>query len=391
MGSPVFKMEKDAIHFYLPFDYAYLNKTVSCMVSVVSSLPGVRVVGISDPPPKLPARIVIYMPFVFMGRSREAFHTALSRLRKAYTANLNHVNYDKAHEYYNDFLAARERADEGVAILNEYDLHALTHQDFVVQFAEERLDYLIFSGPELFDNTLHSAEPKKDLVPGEVAAGLEYLTQRLSRVISLPHTISPSEFVRTDAQSLTTKTRLVSVPGVGYTARNHANRVLAKYSLSSFGAAVFDRAYYATLRKVPVSTVRTRLLWRHFAQSIQRSHITMTCGSSAGYFVRKFIEIPAMGSCLCTFDYAFLSRVGFRAGVNFLPLNTVEDLGDYVVRARDPEFASQIAEYSAAGAHTVYNLHSTIARTQQLSQTLCQIAEGRFKGSFWSEGQYLFR
>ena len=84
------------------------------------------------------------------------------------------------------------------------------------------------------------------------------------------------------------------------------------------------------LYKIPISKIKHTLLHQHFTKQITNSKFCFTCGSTAGYLVRKFFEIPICGSIMVTFNYTFLQNCGFLANVHYIPINDISEFKFFV-------------------------------------------------------------
>jgi hypothetical protein len=205
------------------------------------------------------------------------------------------------------------------------------------------------------------------------------------------HTLAMKEIHSEQAIRTAVKSRRISVPGIGYAARDAAINMLTELSLFDWGCANLDRAVYAAGRRLPWPRIRQGLLWSYLTHTISNSRITMTCGSTSGYFVRKFLEIPALGSCLCTFNYAFLPRLGFHQDSEYLPIDSPANIRVHLERMQDPAFSEHLITCALSAMSTVRRLHSMPARFVQLKETLAHIARSDFRGSYWSGGAYRYR
>lgn len=378
-------------NFYHPFDYSYLNRTTSSYLEILNTMPGVSRIRLSDDVQQNTEAILIYTPFVFMGASRELFQSMMERLRAHYDVPLKDINFDNAQRYFERFSFAHERSTAAVALMTEYDLHAIRAVDPIVSYSTLHKDYWLTAGPELYDLELHHLDPQTDLDPTAASAGYAYLAGRNDRIISMYHTLADSEILNEQIIRAVRKSRRISVPGIGYAARNTTASLIAGLSKYDWIQTALDRAVYAAGRQLPWPRARQHILWSYFRHSISSSRMAMTCGSTSGYFVRKFLEIPALGSCLCTFNYSFLPQLGFKPNSEYLPIDSPTDIEEYFYRLQEPDFVESVTAYTLSAASIITQLHSLSARRIQLTETLTRIARSEFQGSYWAEGNYCFR
>jgi hypothetical protein len=390
------------IAFFKPFDYFYLNPTTRLYHEMLEATPGVVTVSLDNYADLSLSRaspdVVVFTPFVFLGKSREIFADTISRLKRAYDVPLLPlVTFEQCERYLQAFLEMRARSPSSVALKTEYDLHAMNEEDDVISLGQRETDYFLLSGPELYDFDLHvrgnisKTNFNHDLNADSVRIGYDFIVAKKHQTISLPHVIATQEFYLSSAIGHGAKSRRISVPGASYAPRRAAvSEVVSQYP-REIVLHLIDKIAYRAGRVIPNTSLRQQFLNGYYQKLITASRISFTCGSTSGYFVRKFIEIPAFGSCLCTFNYSFLAHLGLRPDIHYLPIETVNEIGVYIEKLNDPEFMQHVIDCTIAAHNQILKCHSVYARHKQLGDTLQLIIQGRFSGSYWDNGEYKYR
>ena len=123
-----------------------------------------------------------------------------------------------------------------------------------------------------------------------------------------------------------------------------------------------------------------------FRQEIVDSKYAFTCGSLFAYPVRKFFEIPALGSVLITPECNGFEALGFRDGHNAI-LCKPENLIDVEKRlAADPDMAQSIAD---AGRKLIGERHTVEVRAAQLRMAFTMALNGDWHGAEWRAGELI--
>ncbi len=390
------------IAFFKPFDYFYLNPTTRLYHEILEATPGVVTVSLDNYADLSVSRaspdVVVFTPFVFLGKSREIFADTISRLKRAYNVPLlSLITFEECERYLKAFLEIRERSPSSVALMTEYDLHAMDEEDPAISLGQRETDYFLMSGPELYDFDLHvrgnisKTNFNHDLNADSVSMGYDFMMAKQHRIVSLPHVMAPQEFHLSSTIRHGDKSRRISVPGASYAPRRAAvSQVISQYPKEII-LHLIDKIAYRAGRVIPSSSLSHKFLNGYYQKLITASRISFTCGSTSGYFVRKFIEIPAFGSCLCTFNYSFLAQLGLHPDIHYLPIETVNEIGVYIEKLNDLEFMQHVNDLTIAAHNQILKCHSVYARHKQLGETLQLIIQGRFSGSYWDNGEYRYR
>ena len=333
-----------------------------------------------------------------MGASKEQFNNVQVRFSRAYHVSFRQrLSFEDCHAYFRKFLKFYEKSRASLVLLSEYDIHALTPDDLALTCSSRANDFLLTPGAELFDptfdvgNAVGQHANQKDLSDESFDIGYKILEERKAKVASLPHVIAPDEFASASEVVFRARFRRLVVPGAPYLARRAAIASVVRKLPIEYSGHLVDKAMSLGFRAIPKARARNSAMWSYFRETIERSWLTFTCGSTAGYLVRKFFEVPAFGSCLCTFDYAFLPRCGLNRDLHYLPITEIGQLRVYTDNLRDDQFVQRVIKCASASRTVVLQCHSAFARYQQLSETLARMSEGSFCGSYWENGEYKFR
>ena len=384
------------IKFFNPFDYFYLNPTTRLYHEILESTPGVITVSLNnfeDPAiTESPSEVVVFTPFVFLGKSRKIFESHMSRLNIAYDVPfLSLVTFEQCKKYFQAFLEMRFRSPSSIALMTEYDLHAMNHEDPMISLGQRQTDYFLLAGHELYDFNLHLKDINHDLDVESVSKGYDFIVANQHRILSLPHVIAGQEFCLSSAIQQGAKSRRICVPGASYVHRRAAvSEILSQYPRENI-LHLIDKMACRAGRFIPNTSLRKRFLNGYYQKLITASRISFTCGSTSGYFVRKFLEIPAFGSCLCSFNYSFLANLGLHPDSHYLPIETTNEIGRHIEKSYDSEFMEHIIDCTITAHNHILRHHSVFARHKQLGKTLQLIIQGKFHGSYWEDGEYKFR
>lgn len=212
---------------------------------------------------------------------------------------------------------------------------------------------------------------------------LNFVIAGRPRLIPLTHFVGDNEF---DFGALFHRRADYSVPGTPYVARS-----VALAALRASGCSV------SRSRRIPIAPVLTRLGMRPlsrawfltyyqetFREEIRQARISFTCGSALRWPIRKFFEIPALGSVLLCQPCNGFDALGFRDGVNAVTCDpaAVPMVGRELLANMDQ--AQAIAD---AGRRLISECHTVGARARQLRDALERALEGRWSGGRWVGGR----
>jgi hypothetical protein len=205
------------------------------------------------------------------------------------------------------------------------------------------------------------------------------------KFISLGHYVAENEFFW---GALSGRSNQVIVPGQGYERRRLAHD---KLRLSGrLRRTGYFRAVMATLDRLHLRPYARPLLQNAynavFVQEIRDVRYAYTDGYGYDRPIRKFFEIPALGTILLCTPCAGFRELGFVDRQSAVEVDPEYLPGAIEWLDADPVRAQTIA---AAGRDLIWDKHSTQARARQFSQCLTAIQDGTFRGSSWRAGNFV--
>jgi len=213
----------------------------------------------------------------------------------------------------------------------------------------------------------------------------EYLLRNESRVISLPHFVSDSEF---SFRGLDDRKCRVSIPGVEYVMRRKGKSILRERGIRPTAKPIFNFLRYADRLGVRVFANNLAMALYHagYRGNLIDTRLVYSAREGFGIPVRKFFEIPAAGSLLLCIPPHNFYELGFVDGEHYLEVSPdrLPDAIDAI--EREPDRAQWIA---SNGRKLVFDRHSFAARSSQLAECFRAIEQDRFAGSYWSRGNFV--
>jgi len=214
---------------------------------------------------------------------------------------------------------------------------------------------------------------------------VEFVCSHRERMIPLVHFVSDDEF---DYTALAHRPADWCVPGTAYDARRRARTALVK------AGAIFSRG-----KSFPFAAILTRFGLRPFSrpwfishyqssfrEEIRGARFAFTCGSRLGFPIRKFFEIPALGSVLICAPCNGFDALGFRDGENAFVCEpeALPALGRRLTADLDA-----VQNVANAGRDLVGKCHTLAARAAQLKMALELALAGRWYGAEWRNGEMI--
>ena len=210
-----------------------------------------------------------------------------------------------------------------------------------------------------------------------------------NRILSFPHFVSSSELVaRPGARRQRPQ---VAVPGSSYAARRAARTTLARAGLLAPGAHRLRRTFGALSRiGLPTysSAAGQAILRGAYRKEISRSALAFTDGSGLEWPVRKFLEIPALGSALLCVPCNGFEALGFRDGESAIATTPESVVDDASRLLADPD---RLRPVQQAGWLVVQRCHTVEARGPVFKSALERVVAGTFTGSWWDHGTLTLR
>lgn len=269
-----------------------------------------------------------------------------------------------------------------VACLLESDYYNFSQSK--LDSLEKSADFFIGWGSQFFQERKNLPQLNKEVFSENCNDNwLNFVIKNEQKIIPLAQFIDDHEFCFTD---IAHRPFDWSVPGAAYHARNEAKTYLksakglslnkSRHSLfgatlSRFGLNPFSWPFY-----IAYSNFK-------FRNTIMRSKFVFTCGSGLNWPVRKFFEIPALGSVLvCKPCNGFL-ELGFKDGVNAI-ISAPKDLP-----ALHQKLAGDLNEtqkIASLGRALVSEKHSINVRAVQLKNALEKVINCCWYGGRWHDG-----
>jgi len=205
------------------------------------------------------------------------------------------------------------------------------------------------------------------------------------KFINFAHFVAETEFAWT---SLDNRRDKVVVPGQIYVRRKAARRKLLELGILARSGG-FKRLMsimdHIGLRPHARPLIQS-LYNRTFTRSIETARYAYTDGYGYDRPIRKFFEIPALGTVLLCTPCAGFSDLGFVNRENAVVV-APEAVGDAVAWLREsPADAQRIAE---AGRQLIWDKHSLHARAEQFKACLKSISSQRYLRSRWNKGNFI--
>ena len=179
----------------------------------------------------------------------------------------------------------------------------------------------------------------------------------------------------------------VYVAGVNYFHRKRVSEVLSQ--------TVYKQKYkiynkiYSLMRKLKLKPDGHPILMRLynilFRSEIEHTKYTFTCGSGLEWPIRKFFEIPALGSLLLAKPFYNAHNLGFIDGENYIKTDYRDIIQKIEWLEDNPQKAQQIAK---KGQDMIWKKHSLEARGKQLKKSFEAILDNSFNGTYWENGEF---
>lgn len=205
------------------------------------------------------------------------------------------------------------------------------------------------------------------------------------KIISVPFFVMEDEFSLIELRA---RRFGWSIPGAKYAAREQARRTLQKNGIPwqprHLNAII---SFWARLKlHIPLLKIEIILINHLFRQSVETAKFSYTCGSGYQMPIRKFFEIPALRSVLVCRPCNGFEELGFNDRENVIVCEP-DHLPELHRQLSDNlDEAQKIAD---AGQALVWDHHTSRARARQLLRALESIAQRRFRGTYWENGELM--
>ncbi len=257
---------------------------------------------------------------------------------------------------------------------------------------KQRLEILLKSNAYLITEGKDFIKFKKDLPFLEYESFYSYTNDNWAnfvrehddKIISVSQFVGEEEF---SFSNISDRTNVIEIPGTNYYLRKKAFDLISNTNYSC--SKKHYMKFYKVLSKLGLNPYSNKILMRIyqllFREIINNSKYVYTCGSGLEWPIRKFYEIPALGSVLFATPCSGYEKLGFIDGYNFIsckPETLIERI-EYL--ESNPTEAQQIAKN---GLDLIYQIHSLSARSRQIKESFEAIIENKFYGTYWNNGKF---
>jgi len=315
-----------------------------------------------------------------------------------------HIAFSKINNFVNTYQAFRknyaiefpktelretEKLFEAVKKLNICKVIITLESDYYnftpghISVVDNYFDFVIGWGEQFVSPLENNSEGSVDgFVISANDNWYEFSRRAAFKIIPLAHFVSENEF---DYTAISNREVDFCVPGAKYVARKEARvkLLLEKCSVVKNRSWLFIKA----IRAIGFKPFSWHWFIAHynkcFRDDIRRSRITYTCGSTLAYPVRKYFEIPALGSVLICKPCNGFEALGFKDGINAVACEPKDLPGAGLCLLKDELRAQKIAD---AGRQLVATRHTVKIRANQLEKALISALEGRWAGALWRNG-----
>jgi hypothetical protein len=184
----------------------------------------------------------------------------------------------------------------------------------------------------------------------------------------------------------------IAVPGTLY-----SDRLNVYFELKRLGFSISDNrnVVYKALRffgsffdfNILASSLFFDWYNQTYLKSISEAKIAYTSGTDFDIFVRKFIEIPSRSTVMICRSPAGMAFTGFREGVDYIHLETLNELEGINRYLEDEDGLERMA---ISARNIVLRYHTLHARVAQLNEAINKSSGNAFNGAEWHSGDILF-
>lgn len=269
-----------------------------------------------------------------------------------------------------------------VALTLETDYYALSNDH--ISIIDNEFNIVIGWGSQFFQTCESSQSSVQDAFMGAASDNwLNFCEKAFSKIIPLAHFVSHSEFNYTNIENRPTD---FCVPGESYVARKRALQAL--YEAGEKTDKSFAKIGRRILKGLGFSPLAIPWFQDYymssFKRSISRAKLAYTCGSSLNWPIRKFFEIPALGTILFCQPCNGFNALGFVDGMNAVVCSPEEFPTLGKIMLSEPERANEVA---IAGRDLIQRYHSLHVRAHQCSSALEIAIQGKWSGAVWKSGK----
>jgi len=277
-----------------------------------------------------------------------------------------------------------------ILLEGNYDLHAPLGFGLSVQ-EMERIDYLVWpytTEPVSYNSSVRptryfDAWTTTKLDPLE---NWRRITRLIPRQIEYHHALNAADFGVPGSPKLWD----AIVPGANYVTREIAATSVRRQGLSLAPYQRLDKALRIGTSAVGAfgtrsgDAIRFNLRRRNMRQLMRYSRGSYVCGGSYEYFVRKFLEVPALGLPMFGYPVEQLSRLGLHEDEHYVP-TLPEDFGELLLSAKkDSERRLQVM--AKRSQQLVRRLHTADVRARNVLELISETPDQAFHTAAFVNG-----
>ncbi|MDB2701724.1 glycosyltransferase [Flavobacteriaceae bacterium] len=384
-------MKKRAL--YIGFNRKYVNKFLDLALSVISNCFDLTHYG---PGFSRESEVILGInnwitnqeeyDIIFIDPAIVIYENKIKKEEFIYQSKMNvlQYSYDEFYDNVESYKSFFFSSDKIKVIIGIYDYHVIS---------KKTINYIISSNSLVIDafgkNLNDSIENIKnkygdsDFYKRNILQDWHEFEQNFKeRIISFPHAVFTNEFVFTPLNKRKIKYNVV---GVLYPERKQATKLLSlKLRIKNFINLSISYVKIKTGLN-QITDEKLELYFHRYNNKIATSRYVYCSGSPLMYPVRKYFEIPSKRSVTIGWPCNGFEHLGFKHNKNFIVAKNNKEL-ELAMSRHSEEELQRIAD---EGLKLIWHKHSDYARTVQMKKTFDLIFQGKFKGSYWENGNYI--
>lgn len=195
----------------------------------------------------------------------------------------------------------------------------------------------------------------------------DFIRENSEKIISIPHFLRESEF---SWHTLENRSNNVTIPGVDYWFRKEIKLISKKKSIYKYNNFLYPLSNLLLRFNISFlsSDMGINLINNSLRHIISNSKFSFTCGSALKWPLRKFFEIPALGTVLLCYPFKSARNHGFIDGDTCICIDSPEDF-NYKIKhlLGDKKTQNKIANN---GREMVYSRHLISNRSKKIKSFL---------------------
>lgn len=307
---------------------------------------------------------------------------------KPFSTSYNYFDINSIENVVNDMRSYFKSCTLKKLFYPAIDYYNVTKEE--IKVIEDSNSYLITWGIEFHEYLDQCEDTKYESFMGkdENDNWINFVSRNESKIISIPQIIDNSEF---NFLPLSSRKYEISVPGASYYRRREAVKQLNKsqfnFKMNSSHTGIKQKLWNKVIRLQ--NRFSFNLNQVNFRNTIEDSKIIYTCGGCLKYPIRKFLEVPALGSALFFEPFKGYEEFGFINGINSIIIDDMDQISE--ITKYNLNHLDELQEIATKGQALIWEKHSLFARGIQINQSLKSISIHEFKGSYWEKGEFKLR